>query len=171
MRTFDSDDRPSSDRDRVFVGVSESVVVDGGETLVAYGLGSTVAIAMYDPTVGVGGLANAVVPTREEGRGGTADKFVDTAVRGLLRELTERGAGYANLRAKLAGGAIIVTFEELDTGVGAENVAAARRELARLDVPVVAEATGGDHGRTIRFDTDTGAMTVETAGSDVPGRI
>lgn len=161
METFDgTPDGP--DRDRIRVGVSDFVTAADGETLVAYGIGSTVAVAVYDPEAGVGGLGNAVLPRRGDGADGADGKFVDSAVRALVRRLAERGASFAGLRAKLAGGATIVEFEGLETGVGDANVVAAREELARLDVPVVGEAVGGTRGRTVEFDAAAGELLVVT---------
>lgn len=170
METFDSDpDRP--DRDRIRVGVSQQVTVEDGETLVAYGLGSTVAVALHEPDLAVGGLANAVLPHRREGDDGAAAKFVDSAIQSMVKDLAERGAMLGSLEARIVGGATIMDLEDLDTGVGPENVRAARRELEGLGIPVVAEAVGGDRGRGIEFDTATGRTTVETVDDDAPRRL
>lgn len=167
METFD--DRPAEpDRDRIRVGVSQYVTVTGGETLVAYGLGSTVAVALHEPQLGAGGLANAVLPRRSEGDEGDPAKFVDSAVQAMVKELAEEGAMLGDLRARVVGGATIMDLDDLATGVGPENVRAARRELAGLGIPVVAEAVGGERGRSLEFDTATGDALVETVDSDVP---
>lgn len=166
METFDAD--PDAERDRVYVGVSEYVVAADDETLVAYGVGSCVAVLLWDPDAGVGGVANAVLPERAAGDDVAAAKFVDSATEALLRELVEAGASYATVEGRVVGGATIMTFEDLGEAVGADNVAAARATLERLEVPVVAEATGGDHGRTVEFDTATGEARVHTAFGDGP---
>jgi chemotaxis protein CheD len=161
METFDrGPDDP--ERDRIRVGVSEYVTVGDGETLVAYGLGSTVGVALYAPETGAGGLSNAVLPRRREGDDGAAAKFVDSAVQAMVKDLAEAGTMIGSLEAYVVGGARIMDLGELETGVGAENVRAAREELGGLGIPVVAEAVGGDRGRTVAFDTATGTVTVET---------
>jgi chemotaxis protein CheD len=163
MKTFGSDPEPASDRgDTVYVGVSEYVVASDGETLIAYGIGSCVAIVLYDPESGVGGLAHAVLPDRDRGEGEATGKFVDAAADALLREMAERGATIGRVEARLAGGSEMIDFEELETDIGEENVAAARERLAAFDVPVVATDTGGDYGRTVEFDTSDGTVTVRT---------
>jgi len=51
----------------VQVGISELVVSDGDDTLKSYGLGSCLAIALYDPGSGIGGLARHVARRRRRG--------------------------------------------------------------------------------------------------------
>ncbi|MFB6130991.1 MAG: chemotaxis protein CheD [Salinigranum sp.] len=163
MRTFERDpDVP--ERDRVLVGVSEYRVADAGETLVVYGLGACVAVALYDSGAEIGALAHALLPARREGHDVAPGKFVDSAVRTMLREMVEAGAGYADVEARLVGGADVYELPDLSGDAGERNVAAARRELARLDIPVVAEAVGGTRGRAAEFDTATGTIRVRSVG-------
>ncbi|MBZ6494595.1 chemotaxis protein CheD [Natrinema longum] len=163
MKTFDDDPEPASERgDTVSVGVSEYVVAADGETLIAYGIGSCLAIVLFDPEANVGGLAQAVLPDRDHGEGEATGKFVDAATDALLREMAERGASVGRVEARLAGGSEMIDFEELETGIGDANVAAARERLDAFDVPVVATDTGGDYGRTVTFETATGDVTVRT---------
>jgi chemotaxis protein CheD len=48
--------------------------------------------------------------------------------------------------------------------VGARNEAAVREQLRALRIPVVAAATGGTRGRTIRVDVASAVVTVREAG-------
>ena len=48
--------------------------------------------------------------------------------------------------------------------VGQRNEAAVRGLLKKMRIPVVAAATGGSKGRTIRVDVTTSAVTVREAG-------
>jgi chemotaxis protein CheD len=48
--------------------------------------------------------------------------------------------------------------------VGQRNEAAVRELLKGLRIPVVATATGGSKGRTIRVEVGTSAVTVREAG-------
>lgn len=164
MKTFETDRQ--TDRDRVLVDVSEYVVASEGETLVAYGLGASVAIALWDPTVSVGALTHTLLPRQPEEERGTDGKYVDSAVPAAIREMIEAGAGYGDVEARIAGGADIFELEDLARGVGARNAAVAREEVERLNVPVVADAVGGDRGRTVEFDTGTGEVVVRTADDE-----
>lgn len=167
MKTFDFEtDTEEVPRERRLVGVSEYHVTSEGETLVAYGLGACVAIALSDTESGVGALAHTLLPRQAEGHDSSSGKYVDAAIQTMLREMVEAGAGYTSVEARLVGGADIFELKALGKGVGEKNVAVAREELARLDVPIVGEATGGDHGRTVEFDTATGTLEITTAHTD-----
>lgn len=152
----------------VRVGISEYAVTDGDDTLKSYGLGSCLAIALYDPGTGIGGLAHAMLPD-----GDAADnsdrkpgKYADTAIRTLLRRMVENGASYTSVEAKIAGGSDMFEFESFGDGVGTRNVVAAKAELEKLGVPLVAEDVGGDRGRTVEFTPRSGTLVVKTSSED-----
>ncbi|NHN57943.1 MULTISPECIES: chemotaxis protein CheD [Halorussus] len=167
METYETD-LSEPDRERRLVGVSEYEVVADGATLVAYGLGACVGLAVYDPEHGVGGLAHAMLPRQSEG-GGTADgKYVDAAVERLLREAVSAGASYAGLEGYVVGGSDLLDLRELPREVGDDNVATAREAFGGLDVPVAGEDVGGGRGRTVEFDTGTGRIAVRTAYDPEP---
>ncbi|MGI5861702.1 MAG: hypothetical protein ACOX6T_06545 [Myxococcales bacterium] len=46
------------------------------------------------------------------------------------------------------------------SAIGERNVAAARGELARHGIPVVAEEVGGNVGRTVEIEAATGTLTI-----------
>jgi chemotaxis protein CheD len=169
VKTF-SNDAAAPARDRLDVGVSEYRVAADGETLVAYGLGACVAIGLYDPGTEVAGLAHTLLPRAEEGIDGAEAKFVDAAIEGTLREMIEAGADYDAVQAWVVGGARIFDLKDLDLprGVGQRGVDVAHERLAELNVPVVDEAVGGDHGRTVELDAETGELRVFTAEDEAP---
>ncbi|WP_254529528.1 chemotaxis protein CheD [Natrinema gelatinilyticum] len=152
----------------VQVGISELVVSEGDDTLKSYGLGSCLAIALYDPNSGIGGLAHVMLPD-----GDAADnsdrkpgKYADTAIRALLRRMVEQGAHYTTVEAKITGGSDMFEFESFGDGVGQRNIAAAKEELEKLGVPLKAEDVGGDHGRTVEFTPGTGKLVVKTSNGE-----
>ncbi|AXR78570.1 chemotaxis protein CheD [Natrarchaeobaculum sulfurireducens] len=155
----------------VQIGISELAVSDGDDTLKSYGLGSCIAIALYDPDSEIGGLAHAMLPDGDAVANSDRKpgKYADTAIRALLRRMVERGASYTSVEAKLAGGSDMFEFDSFGDGVGERNAAAARAELEKLGVPVVAEDIGGQHGRTVKFTPGTGELVVKTADEDEHG--
>ncbi|WP_276300545.1 chemotaxis protein CheD [Halorussus lipolyticus] len=167
MKTYEGGpDEP--DRNRRFVGVSEYEVVSEGETLVAYGLGACVGLAIYDPENGVGGLAHSMLPRQSEGDGTSEGKYVDAAVETMLREAVSAGASYAGLEGYVVGGSDLLDLQQLPREVSDNNVATAREEFADLDVPIEGEDVGGSRGRTVEFDTETGELQVVTAYDPEP---
>ncbi|ELY44466.1 chemotaxis protein CheD [Natronorubrum sulfidifaciens] len=157
----------------VQVGISELAVSEGDDTLKSYGLGSCLAIALYDPDSGIGGLAHAMLPDGDaaENSDRKPGKYADTAIRALLRRMVEDGASYIAVEAKLAGGSDMFEFESFGEGVGQRNIAAARAELEKLGVPLVAEDVGGEHGRTVEFTPGTGTLVVKTANKGVENGV
>ena len=165
MKTFSSPTDDAPGLDRILVGVSNYVVGEDDQTLVAYGLGACVSVVLYDESAGVGGVTHAMLP-KQPVDGGTPGKYVDAAVESLLREMIAAGSGLGDIEAYVVGGATIFELRGLADGAGERNVEAARAQLDALDVPVVAEAVGGDVGRTVELDVATGRVTVSTADGE-----
>jgi chemotaxis receptor (MCP) glutamine deamidase CheD len=91
----------------VNVGVAELKIADNSNVLASFGLGSCVAVAMFDPLKKIGGLAHVMLPeSRGKETGAEASgKFADTAVPRLVEELVKDGARKNSLRCKIVGGA------------------------------------------------------------------
>ena len=146
------------------VRVADYAVAATG-TITTIGLGSCVAIALYDATARVGGLAHVLLPSEamSKDRSNPA-KFPSTAVPLLVSEMTKLGARRERMQAKIAGGASI--FGNLmpanGVNIGERNVIAAREVLARLEVPIVAEDTGSDYGRTVFLHLEDGRLEVRS---------
>lgn len=146
------------------VGIADIVVASEAEVLVSYGLGSCLAVALYDPDNRLGGLAHTLLP--EPLRGVAVDrpgKFVTTALRFLRDELVAAGANPQRLVAKLCGGARMFQLTSAVGSIGERNVEAARAELAALEIPLVAEDVGGSQGRTCEFHLADGKVLVRLA--------
>ncbi|WP_435360463.1 chemotaxis protein CheD [Haloarchaeobius sp. DFWS5] len=154
----------------VQVGISEFVVKgkDDEEALKSYGLGSCLAVALWDPDSNIGGLAHVMLPDGDAADGADTQpgKYADTAIRAMLRRMVENGAAYTSVEAKIAGGSDMFQFESFGEGVGKRNVKAAKEELAKLGVPIVGEDVGGQRGRTVEFDVTTGVLSIRTADGD-----
>ena len=147
------------------VKVAECAVGRDEQTLITIGLGSCVAILVYDAAARVGGLAHTLLPDESMARDRTNPaKFAATAVTVLLAEMTRLGADAKRMRAKLVGGASMFA-NLLPSGginIGERNVAAARQALARSGIPIVAEDVGSDHGRSVHFHLDDGRVEVRS---------
>jgi chemotaxis protein CheD len=51
--------------------------------------------------------------------------------------------------------------------IGFRNATAAKEKLALLKIPLIAEDTGGNYGRTIELDSSNGMLLVKTIGYGV----
>ena len=149
------------------VKVADWAVDRGRRVLVSVGLGSCVAIMLHDPVAGLGGMAHVLLPSARLSRdAGHPAKFPETAVPLLVERLVAIGAERHRLVAKLAGGASM--FAQLLTSgalqMGERNLVAARDVLRREAIPIIAEATGGERGRTVRFQVWDGSVEIRTVG-------
>ena len=135
-----------------------------GDVLVSIGLGSCIGLALIDRRMGIAGLAHIVLPQSQGPMNENPDKFADLAVPKLLGELEGLGARKIRLEAVLVGGASMFTVSKASLEVGSRNETAVRELLSERRIPVVAAATGGNRGRTIRVDVASGAVTVREAG-------
>ncbi len=148
----------------VFIG--QLCVQTGACSLAVYGLGSCVALLLYDSEAGVGGLAHVLLPgepPRGTERAGLPAKYGVEALPSLSKALVGVGARPARMRAALVGGARLFQGAELlDTGIGARNVERLRALLAEGAVPLALELTGGSQGRTLRFDLPECLLRVRT---------
>lgn len=141
------------------------VEVAGPEiTLSTLGLGSCVAVAIHEPSQGLGALCHALLPEPIPGRPlAPRARFASEAVPALVEQLEAAGAVRSRLRAWIVGGAtmfpILVGDQE---SIGARNVRAARSALEALGIPVVAEDVGGSYGRSVYFAVGDGTIEVRS---------
>jgi chemotaxis protein CheD len=151
------------------VKVAEWAAERGDAVIVTLGLGSCVAIMLYDGQAHAGAMAHVLLPSKSLARDlGNPAKFPETAVPLLVTRLTQLGAEPRRLVAKLAGGASM--FAQLMTPgtvqMGERNVAAAHDALRRAGIPLVREAVGGGAGRSVRFYVSDGRVEVRSVGAD-----
>ncbi|MBX5491025.1 MAG: chemotaxis protein CheD [Chloroflexi bacterium] len=145
----------------IAVGLGQLHVTRAGE-LVAYSLGSCVAICLYDPVLRVAGMAHVVLPSAPASDSGASPgKYADTAVPALLGALRAAGAMPLRLRCHLVGGAAVLALAGgALPDIGARNVEAVRVALERARIAIAGEATGGRQGRTVRLEAATGRVRV-----------
>ncbi len=158
-----------SDRE-IIVRVADLQIGAAGDVLVTVGLGSCIAIVLYDPTAQVGGLAHVLLPSPALARqDGNPAKSPHTAVPRLLELMAERGASARRVTGRLAGGASM--FAALappgTIQMGERNVVASRQVLHSHGIPIVGESVGGDYGRTVRLDVGNGNLEIRSVAHGV----
>jgi chemotaxis protein CheD len=154
--------RPETD---VRVKVADYAVRRGPHILTTIGLGSCVAIALYDRDTQTGALAHILLPSQSMSRETTNPaKFPQTIVPRLLEEMQALGTRSGRVSAKIVGGASM--FGQLVNGtginVGERNVVATREALAAAGIPIIAEDTGLDYGRSVYFHLVDGRLEVRS---------
>ncbi len=147
------------------VRVADAQVAREDGLLVTLGLGSCVAIVLHDPVAKIGGMAHILLPSATLSRDQTNPaRFPETAVPHLVRQMTLKGAEPQRLRARLVGGASM--FSNLASpGVaqmGERNIIACKDALKAAGIPLVAEDTGNDYGRSVWFFVGEGRVDVRS---------
>lgn len=146
---------------KIVVGISDQKLCRAPDELVTYALGSCVGICMIDKTAGVAGLAHIMLPdSKSIPSDKNKFKFADTAIELLYSNMLKNGASPSRITAKIAGGANMFAAVSKSMSIGDRNVEAVKQELARLHIPITAEDTGLNYGRTVRFSAEDGSLTV-----------
>lgn len=150
----------------VKVGMADLNVIRGQGLIRTTGLGSCVGVTLFDPMLKVAGLAHVMLPSSEIAREGALNlaKYADTALPELVRRLSELGVTKSRLIAKMAGGSQMFTFAGKGDSmrIGPRNVESCKAMLSELGIPLVAEDTGGNYGRTIELDCETGILFIRS---------
>lgn len=147
------------------VGMADYKVGRSPASLISYGLGSCIGIALYDSTVKVGGLLHIMLPESSQARSNeNPAKFADTGIPLMLKEMIALGAVKARITAKIAGGAQMFKFANATDimRVGERNATAVIGILKSLDIKLVANDTGGNYGRTVELKLDNGIYRIKT---------
>lgn len=156
--------------DKIKVGMADWKIARNLDVLVTFGLGSCVALSLWDSKEKVAAMAHIMLPDSKLIRfrqDVNPAKFADTALAVMLAELGKLGLSRERLQAKLVGGANMFTFAGKaangNLNVGQRNVVSVKEELSKAGIPLVAEDTGGTTGRSVEFYPGNGILRVRTA--------
>lgn len=137
---------------RIFLSPGD-VACAAEPTLITTVLGSCVAVTLWDSERHVGGVNHFVLPPGPMPR--SSARYGDVAMVELLLGMERLGTSRRSLRAKVFGGASVLTASDEDS-VGAANVRFALDVLERRRIAVAARRVGGQRGRLLIFNTATG---------------
>lgn len=147
---------------RLYAGIGEMHVAHNPSSLIIMGLGSCIALTLYDKRSKVGGIAHVMLPdSRGDCDAKKCCKYADRAIPILLREMARCDAKKEHIVAKIAGGASM--FAAMDSlQIGEKNAEVVKNALKAERIRLVAEDVGGNSGRTVTLDTCTGDLSVKT---------
>ena len=152
------------------VGMADLKICKSPDAVTTLGLGSCVGIAIRDPMTKIGGLAHIMLPDSTKIANNTCiPKFADTGINELVKQMVSAGAGRTRLVAKIAGGAQMFSFQNSSDliSVGARNVESVIKVLGTLHIPIIAQDTGANYGRTVEFYPETGDFVIKAVGKEV----
>ncbi|TDF98205.1 chemotaxis protein CheD [Paenibacillus piri] len=148
------------------VGMADLNVAHLTGVLKTTGLGSCVGLTLYDSKAHIAGMAHVMLPDSEIAREGKLNiaKYADTAIPEMIAKMQAMGADIKRLEAKMAGGAQMFAFSSSsDTmRIGPRNVESCKHMLKQYAIPIKAEDTGGNYGRTIEFNCETGVLLIRS---------
>ncbi len=157
--------------DLLVVGISDYKMDRCPNVFVTYALGSCVGICLYDKQTKVGGLSHIMLPESSMFKNNEINrmKFADTAIVDLVQNLVRLGADSRKLTAKIAGGAQMFEVQQgsMVGTIGDRNIVSVKNTLHGLKIPILAEDTGLNYGRTVYFDLETGIMKVQSLSRSI----
>jgi chemotaxis protein CheD len=149
------------------VGVGDCLIsTDRNESLVTYGLGSCIGLAIWDPVARVAGLLHFMLPESSVDPAKAAANpylFADTAVPLLFKSAYQKGADKKRLVVRAAGGAQVLDGEGI-FNVGRRNYLALKKIFWKAGVMIHAEEIGGSISRTLRLEIGTGRLWIQAGG-------
>lgn len=151
------------------VGMADLKICISPDAITTLGLGSCVGVAIRDPLTRIGGLAHVMLPDSTQIKENkNRAKFADTGIEDLVEQIVAAGASRNRLVAKIAGGAQMFAFQNKSDmiRIGDRNVDSAIKKLGDLKIPILAQDTGENFGRTVIFYPETGSFEIRAVGKD-----
>ncbi len=120
-------------------------------------LGSCVAVCIYDPILKFGGMNHYMLPFWN-GQGLASPKYGNIAIEKLIDKMLNHGSKKGNLIAKVFGGGEVIKVRISNFHIGERNIMVANEILANERIMIKASSVGGNLGRKIRFNNNTGEV-------------
>lgn len=143
-----------------YVSIGNAVFAKAPDLISCNGLGSCVAICLYDEIKKKGGTIHILLPFGD-------DKtkpffYANLGIAEALEKCIKFGMRKERIWAKIVGGACVFTHADEKKSIGMKNILEARKWLSIYKIPIIAEDTGGRFGRNLIFDLETGEVEVFT---------
>lgn len=146
------------------VGMSDIIITSRGSVLKVIGLGSCVALVVYDIKSNYSALAHIMLPSAENMPNAVSPgRYADTALAYIMGKFSSKGILHKNIRAKMAGGSCMFKkIQKEKLNIGKKNILCIRGLLKHYQVPLLKEDTGGSYGRTIEFYTEKKLLLIKS---------
>lgn len=117
-------------------------------------LGSCVAVCLYNSKLKVGGMTHYMLPLWN-GNGLATPKYGNYAIEQLIKKLLSYDSYKSNLKAKVFGGASMLSHNNNIFNIGQKNIDIAKYILDNNNIPIISSSVGGTLGRRIIFNTES----------------
>ena len=134
------------------------------DVLIAYALGSCVAVILHDRSAGAGGMAHIQLPGSSGSTVRDAESvcaYAEYGVPELISRMYALGAVRQRLRVSLAGGAVVADPNRFFQ-IGRKNVLAVKRILWQHGLIPSRQAVGGESWRTVRLHVGSGRIAIQS---------
>lgn len=154
---------------RHHVAAGTFFVGPSGPVLLQAFLGTCVGVALCDTQAGVGGIIHLLLPEPVGTSPGTQEeKYASHGMPRFIEALIEAGASRENLRASLAGGALVgpVDGRDLALDIGGRTAEVVRSILDESGIHIASEETGGFFSCCLSLDMRRWTAQIEPAGME-----
>jgi len=132
-------------------------------------LGTCVGVALYDPVAGIGGLIHLLLPEPVSPEGPSQpEKYATTGFPIFLKALYAAGASAENIRASIAGGALVGPIDDADLklDIGGRTVEKVMQLIENENIKIEKLETGGFFTCHLILDMHSWECRIEPAGFD-----
>ncbi|MCP3941852.1 MAG: HDOD domain-containing protein [Desulfobacteraceae bacterium] len=133
-------------------------------------LGTCLGVALYDKTHKIGGMIHILLP-EPLGTIGTdcPEKYASTGIPILIDKILSMGSSPENLRAVIAGGALVgpVSPQDIGLDIGGRSTDITRAILQSRGIKIIKSETGGFFTCTLELNMETGKTTINPAWEDI----
>jgi chemotaxis protein CheD len=166
---FDQLDRMNLSKD-ITLPIGHNIVINNDQnsqktfpTISIYGLGSCIALILYDKDKSICGMSHILLPNSN----GKSEikfphKYADLSVKTLINELILLGAEKKNIKAVIVGGSKILDLN--DNIIGSQNIKSIKQELNSSKIKIEIEIVGGSKGRVIKLIPNESVVYVKSTG-------
>jgi len=145
------------------IRIADANIAFEEDILKTIGLGSCVAVTLFDRERKIGGMIHFMLPSKMFSKAFfNPYKYCDTGLSNLIMQMEQFGSRKYRMEAKLIGGANMfsVFIKNKEESIGFRNVDMAKKILRENRIPVIAEDTGSDYSRSVEFTVKTGIIKI-----------
>ncbi|MBI2031908.1 MAG: chemotaxis protein CheD [Candidatus Levybacteria bacterium] len=155
------------DSNKIVVKISDFAIGHDPQVLTTQGIGSCIAICLYEKEKKIGALAHIMLPQTvripSDGTQTNPLRFVNSALPVVISELEKVGVDKEKVSAKIIGGAhMFKMLDGIEDDLGSKNLKATEEFLTTNGIKIDSEDVGGNVGRSLEFDLASGVVKVMT---------
>lgn len=157
---------------RLTVGIGELKLARGEAQLVAYAIGSCIALCLYDTQENIGAMGHILLPgnrRQNRGIGRSSAYYADEAIYCALEMMLKSGCSKKNIIAAVIGGATMFAYGNTpEQNIGQMNIDESCFQLQKNGIPLQYAVTGGTHARTVVFSIPGNELSSQISIVEAP---